>query len=109
MAHFVSLNDRAPDLDPFRALNPLSILIPSDFVPKNGFPGAKALTQNFRGHFSFFQHGYSVCIFPQAMAFSSTVCAFNLFTQNPFFASDGIELLKQRARGEQKKKALYRQ
>ena len=35
-------------LNPFRAPKPLSILNPSDFVPKNGFPVVKASTWNRR-------------------------------------------------------------
>ena len=40
-------------VDPFRAPKPLTIINPSNFVPQNGFPVVKGLTQlpnNLGGH-----------------------------------------------------------
>ena len=44
---FISCHMSNSKLNPFRAPKPLPILIPSSFIPKNGFPGAKALTLFF--------------------------------------------------------------
>ena len=40
----------AGKINPFRAPEPLPILNPSNFVPKNGFPVVKGLSKRDRSH-----------------------------------------------------------
>ena len=50
-------------LDPFKTPEPLPILNPSNFVPKNGFPVAKGFNQSAGISLFFFQSVFFRCIY----------------------------------------------
>ena len=70
-------------LNPFRAPEPLPILNPSNFVPKNGFPVGKGLIPKIVGNTTFF-FGVIIVVYLCHMGFFIPGSSFNFLQKSVF-------------------------